>query len=300
MRFLGTTPSTSSILTTLKSIIYQISRIFNLKQKLDFNFDNSDVSRIRLKNILKEQFFSIFFNYPNKKLVIILDSIDQLNTSDYCLDWIINEFPENIKMIYSTLPEHGQILDNFKEKHELVEDNFLSVSSLDKELATEIIRDWLVKASRSISENQWSVINKMFFNRDLYPLYIKLIFDIICKWPSFYQPDSNFENCTSIDNCIEYLFGILESIHGKLLFKRAIIYMSSFRNGISESEIEDILSLDDDVLYQIFEFHAPPVRRLPIALWSRIKHDLRGYMVEKEVHATRVIYWYHRRFIEVT
>lgn len=75
--------------------------------------------------------------------------------------------------------------------------------------------------------------------------------------------------------------------------------MSSFKNGISESEIEDILSLDDDVLYDIFEFHAPPIRKLPIALWSRIKHDLKGYMVEKEIDDTRVIYWYHRRFIEV-
>jgi hypothetical protein len=90
-----------------------------------------------------------------------------------------------------------------------------------------------------------------------------------------------------------------EKDHGKLLFSRAIIYMSSFANGISESEIESILSLDDDVLYDIFEFHAPPIRKLPVALWSRIKYDLRGYMVEKEVDETRVIYWYHRRFIEV-
>jgi hypothetical protein len=91
----------------------------------------------------------------------------------------------------------------------------------------------------------------------------------------------------------------MEKIHGKLLFSRAIIYMSSFKNGISEGEIEDILSLDDDVLYDIFEFHAPPIRRLPIALWSRIKNDLKEYMVEKEINDTRVIYWYHRRFIEV-
>ena len=36
-----------------------------------------------------------------------------------------------------------------------------------------------------------------------------------------------------------------------------------------------------------------------MALWSRIKHDLKGYMVEKETDDTRVIFWYHRRFIEV-
>ena len=41
------------------------------------------------------------------------------------------------------------------------------------------------------------------------------------------------------------------------------------------------------------------VRRFPAALWARIKHDLSEYMVEKEADETRVIYWYHRRFIEV-
>ncbi|RNA06167.1 NACHT and WD repeat domain-containing 2-like, partial [Brachionus plicatilis] len=133
----------------------------------------------------------------------------------------------------------------------------------------------------------------------LYPLYVKLIFDIVSKWTSFYEPDDEFKKCLNIDSSIRYLFLSLEQVHGSLLFSRTIIYMSLFKNGISENEIEDILSLDDDVLYDIFEFHAPPIRKLPIALWARIKNDLKEYMVEKEIDDTRVIYWYHRRFIEV-
>ena len=53
----------------------------------------------------------------------------------------------------------------------------------------------------------------------------------------------------------------------------------------------NLIKIDDDVLYDIFEFHAPPIRKLPIALWVRIKDDLKGYMVEKEIDNTRVIYW---------
>lgn len=63
--------------------------------------------------------------------------------------------------------------------------------------------------------------------------------------------------------------------------------------------MEDILSLDDDVLYSVFQFHMPPVRRIPQILWLRIKYYLREYIVEKEANDTKVIYWYHRRFIEV-
>jgi hypothetical protein len=49
----------------------------------------------------------------------------------------------------------------------------------------------------------------------------------------------------------------------------------------------------------VFQFHLPPVRRLPPILWIRIKHDLREYIVEKEANDTKVIFWYHRRFVEV-
>ena len=62
--------------------------------------------------------------------------------------------------------------------------------------------------------------------------------------------------------------------------------MNIMENGISENELEDILSLDDDLLTQIFEFHSPPLRRFPIALWFRIKHVMKEYLVEKEIDDT--------------
>jgi hypothetical protein len=100
----------------------------------------------------------------------------------------------------------------------------------------------------------------MFEQATLFPLYVKLIFDIIVKWTSFYIPNNEFKDCFNIDSCIEYLFRVLEKSHGSTLVSRTMIYMSTFKNGISESELEDILSTDDDVLFEIFEYHVPPVR----------------------------------------
>lgn len=218
-----------------------------------------------LKEYLFEQLMLLKTLLPNKKLVIILDSIDQLNTSDYSLNWLIQAFPDNIRMIYSCLPNHGEILNNLK-RSKIDDCNFIEISILNNELSTLIVKDWLIKANRSLCESQWKILETMFSKAVLFPLYIRLIFDIIMKWPSFYIPDSEFEKCLNIDITIKYLFVLYEEEHGKLLFSRAIIYMSSFKNGISESEIEDILSLDDDVLYDIFEFHSPPLRKLPSAL----------------------------------
>ena len=297
LRFLGTTPQTSNIFNTFQSIFHQLAKLFNLKFPSINSFKLNN--KAQLKEMFIEQLMYISLAYPKKKLLFILDSIDQLSTADYDLEWVLDSLPHNVKMIYSTLTTHGNILITFKELLKLKETNLVEIKTLDVSLSKSIIKDWLVNANRSISPKQWQVLEAMFTKAKLFPLYIKLIFDIVIKWSSFKEPEKEFTQCLTIDLCIEYLFKCFEQEHGRLLFSRAIIYMSSFKNGISENEIEDILSLDDEVLYDIFEFNVPPIRKLPVALWSRIKHDLRGYMVEKEVDDTRVIYWYHRRFIEV-
>jgi hypothetical protein len=272
LRFLGTTPSSSSISQTLISIIYQICRIFSI-QTPRIKFENQS----QITNFLRALFSTIYVEYPQKKLVIILDSVDQLQQDAYNLEWVEFFLPPNIKMVYSTLPAHEGILQNFRMRGQHLDENenFLEVESLDASTAHSILSDWLKRESRRLSTDQLEIINKMFSSTNVFPLYVKVIFDIVAKWPSFFKPDQKFQNCRSIDECIMYLFDSLEFLHGKLLFTRTIIYMSVFKNGISESELEDILSLDDDVLYDIFEFHAPPIRKLPVALWSRIKHDLK-------------------------
>ena len=206
-----------------------------------------------LKNYLYEQFLTINSLYPSAKLIIILDSIDQLHSSDYSLDWFLETLPNNIKMVYSTLTKYGDILDRLSTKRALTEENYIKIHSLDISVSKNILNDWLNHSQRSITSYQWKVLDKIFEKITLYPLYIKLIFDIIVKWTSYYEPDNEFLKCNTIDKCIKYLFKSHEKTHGKLLFSRSIIYMTSFKNGISENEIEDILSLDDDVLFNIFE-----------------------------------------------
>ncbi|CAF4685549.1 unnamed protein product, partial [Rotaria sp. Silwood2] len=68
--------------------------------------------------------------------------------------------------------------------------------------------------------------------------------------------------------------------------------------GLSESELEDILSADDKVLKSVFVHYLPPTNifRLPSALWIRIRNDMHKYLIEKEVDNTLIIYFYHRSF----
>ena len=53
-------------------------------------------------------------------------------------------------------------------------------------------------------------------------------------------------------------------------------YITASKSGLSEAELEDLLSLDEKVLNDVFQYHIPPVRRIPPLLWTRIRNDLPG------------------------
>ena len=63
--------------------------------------------------------------------------------------------------------------------------------------------------------------------------------------------------------------------------------------------MEDLLSLDDDVLNEVYR-HQPPIRRIPPLYWQRLKHEVKDFLVQKDCEELTVLFWNHRLFIEVT
>ena len=57
----------------------------------------------------------------------------------------------------------------------------------------------------------------------------------------------------------------------------------SAQSGLSEGELEDILSLSDEVLNDVYQWWLPPIRRLPPLIWVRVKNELQEYLVERYV-----------------
>ena len=53
------------------------------------------------------------------------------------------------------------------------------------------------------------------------------------------------------------------------------------QSGLSEGELEDILSLSDEVLNDVYQWWLPPIRRLPPLIWVRVKNELQEYLVER-------------------
>ena len=68
--------------------------------------------------------------------------------------------------------------------------------------------------------------------------------------------------------------------------------MTIFEYGVSESELEDILSIDDDLLSNVSESKIQRARRFPVSFWSRIKYDLDGFLTQHDFDDIQVISWY--------
>ena len=159
-----------------------------------------------------------------------------------------------------------------------------------------ILDSWLRAANRTILPKQKNCVMESFQKCPL-PLYLKLSFDEALRWTS-YTPYSDLCLEPSVREIIDDLFNRVERRHGKILVSHALAYITASKNGLTESELEDLLSLDDDVLNDVYQYWTPPVRRLPPLLWIRIRSDIGDYLTERGADGTQVVFWYHRQFIE--
>lgn len=56
------------------------------------------------------------------------------------------------------------------------------------------------------------------------------------------------------------------------------------REGLLEAELRDILSLDDNVISEVYKYFLPPTPsliRLPPFLWARLRRDLEDLLEER-------------------
>ena len=85
-----------------------------------------------------------------------------------------------------------------------------------------------------------------------------------------------------------------------IFFKYVIEILSIVKSGISDNELEDVLSLDDKVLNKIYEDQIPEVRRVPAILVMKIKKEILSYLECIEADGAHVFRWSHKQFRDAT
>ncbi|XP_062599748.1 NACHT domain- and WD repeat-containing protein 1-like, partial [Saccostrea cucullata] len=289
MRFLGSTQESSNLLTLLQSIISQVYRFFRLPQ-----VKSQDIQ------VLIKQFRTCmaFFFLKKKKVVLFIDSIDQLESAHngrVVSSWLPKRLTNGTKIIVSTLdqPEFGVFPDI---KTISSEQHFLRVPLLTVSDRKDILDHFFQTNNRTLNDAQRTYVLEMFDKCPL-PLFIKLSFREAIEWTSF-RPIEECRLQDTIRGCIDKLFEKMETKHGYVFVSRTLGYITAAKHGVSEFELEDILSCDDDVLNDVYQFWTPPIRRLPPLLIVRLRYDLRRYLVNRGDSGIQILSWYHRQFWE--
>lgn len=195
-------------------------------------------------------------------------------------------------------------IQDLKEKLDLSEENCFKVTGLSYDKAINMLKTKLNNQQRDLQNSQWTLVeNKLKSVESIYPLHVNLLFDIIVKWSSTYTPTEgsvyNIDGCDNIKETIKCLFKKYELHYGPVIFSHCVFYLTIFKNGIAEHELDDILSLDDEALNDVFEKYEPPIRRFPTAIWLRLRDDMKNYLSPKFVDKIYVVSWNHQSFSDV-
>ncbi|XP_045212433.2 NACHT and WD repeat domain-containing protein 2-like [Mercenaria mercenaria] len=293
IRFLGTSPQCRNVHDVLVDVLGHLSDVYDMILP-PHNYKT-------MKEIVQftPRYIRQVANYAKEPIIILLDSLNQLDSRNnaYAVDWLPIFLPQNVKLIVSTLPQEHGILANLKRR---LPDRecYIEIPALTEETVKEIIKTNLQVHNRSLTTNQMSFFCSMFTQTPS-PLYLKLLLDEARKWKS-YTPASEMELVATVKEAINKLFQTLSKKFGTLLVSHALGFVTVGLSGLTEFEIDDALSCDDEVLDEVYRFHDPPVQgivQIPPLLWARIWYDIRGYLVERFSYGKTTLNWYHREFV---
>ncbi|KFQ16056.1 Leucine-rich repeat and WD repeat-containing protein KIAA1239, partial [Leptosomus discolor] len=285
IRFLGSTETSTDLKHILQSICEQLA--VNYRCLVQSYPKKIHDLRDLFINLLNESSF-------HRPLVIIFDALEQLTDSDdgRKLWWLPIHLPRSVRIILSTLPNKHGILQKLRCLiHE--EDNYIELTARDRKMCSQVLKHQLLRVKRKVTSGQQIYVNEAFSKCTL-PMFVNLTFREVRNWRSHKDVDES-SLCVTVHESIEQLFWSLENKCGSKLLSRALGYITMSKCGLSEMELEDILALDNSVMYELSEsVRENNPLRIPYIYIARLKEGLQGYLIERQVKNVTLLLWANR------
>lgn len=303
-RFIGVAPRSSDLRSLLSSLC----------QELRQRNPRADALPTEIKELRDEFSQHLLAATPAEPLILFLDALDQLADADNgrLLNWLPpGSLPAHVKFVLSCLSDRatgdpaGQPYAELKRRP-IPAENFINLDMLSEAEARLLLFDrWLPKAGRKVNADQRARIEQLLVSPSCrQPIFLKLLFEEIRLWHSYDPAPMPGE---SVPALLGQFFDrlSLETNHGPLLVNRVLGYLSASRHGLAENEMLEILFADPEYYEKLKEenkrnHHELPsnAKRIPIALWSRLRFDLAPYLTERAAPGANVLTFYHRQVAE--
>ncbi|KAI6649186.1 NACHT and WD repeat domain-containing protein 1-like [Oopsacas minuta] len=264
VRFVGLTLTAQSICPLLRSICEQLASILGLTNQ---NPPNTYTK-------LKEYFNRLIGEPINKKLVILLDGVDYLDFIDNgsSIDWLPNYLAPNVRLILTTRPEVKR-LSLFGARSLLRNESFLELSPLPEPELSLFLSSLLSAHNRKMTSSQFHIVLSFMHSSSLTtPFYVNLLLKDAIKWKSFSKVDQS-ELSVSVGGMLNSIFTKLENKYSKLFVTECLSIITVARYGVTECELEDLLSNNLELKQELTPNSSQNQRISPI-FWARLKLEL--------------------------
>lgn len=293
LRLLGTSKLSLDARSLLRSLSFQVCLAYGLPlppaQVLEVHSRVGHFFHTLLHTVSQRNFES---------LVLLLDSVDDLDSICHSprVSWLPLKCPPRVHLILSTCSGQ-QVLHNLQQT---LKDpsTYWEVKALSGSQGQEFIQLLLAAEKRMLSPGQRDVLWASLPECG-HPGRLRLAFEEARKWASFTVP---VPLATTAEEATHQLCIRLEETHGALLVAHVLGYIVSSRYGLSEAELKDVLSLDDEVLQAVYRDWTPPSKellRFPPLLWVRLRRDLGHCLVRRPVDGCMLLAIAHRQLSQV-
>ena len=303
-RFVGTSELSNNPLNLYKSLYTQLIQEVELQQICASYISENEINGETFLSDIKELnkvLSHLIQNYPeNKKLVLLIDALDQFMLND-SLDWLPRILNKNTKIIISTLPDSYdgiQYLPKLKQKFKNAEDNFLFLEAFNSDEADSMIDEYLASYNRTLTPQQKAKILNAFIQSGS-PLYLKILLEEAYNWNSYTDVESE-KYPKELDELVARLFERLHthSHHSLAVVNYAFSYIACSKDGLPEPELFDILSQEKEIMDDVSNEFYPRPPKIPTAVWARLYAEMGNYLSIKEVDGKNQISFFHRKFNE--
>jgi hypothetical protein len=212
-----------------------------------------------------------------------------------------------VRLVVSTLPDPANaefqclaqlkkglgLADGASEGSRIVEVGTISEHS-------KVLTHLLKLQGRTATADQIAAVDAAFRNRTDddaagTPLWLTIVAQFLALWTSY--DGVKFAINPSVRGLIKDLFERLEATHGTHLVRAVLGFLTLCRrSGVSETELVNLLSLDDAVLADVYEWWVPPMRTCPPLVLTMLLAELAPYLSRRgDGSGQELVSWYHRQ-----
>ena len=304
VRFLGTSPGSSSVRSLLVSLCEQLRRCYRQQEPVPNDY-----------KALAAYFRQALLHWPSAALPLelFIDSVDQLDDSNAGrqLEWLpVSGLPQHVRLVVTTLPDHEQFqcLSKLRAGLSLTNQGSSGLREEVVEVTTisehdKVLRHLLRLQDRTVTAEQLAAVDAAFKAQTEgdgggTPLWLTIVAQVVSQWASY--DGVKFSVQPSVRALIIDLFVRLERSHGAHLVRAVMGFVTlCLHRGVSEAELVHLASLDDDVLADVYEWWVPPMRTCPPLVVSMLLTDLEPYLSRRgDGSGQELVSWYHRQFWE--